>query len=104
MKYTKHFGPKAKNLEHLNLSKGQFQRLRNILNIEAAILGLNKVKYAYKEETQYYLYDIVIFKENLKLTSLTGNLDPIQLLDEMIKISNSEHIHNSSLVNNNLNV
>ena len=44
---------------------------------------MNKSKETYKGTNQYYRYDIIIFKENVKLTDLTENLTRNKLLKEM---------------------
>ncbi len=72
MKYSKYFGAITRDKGNLNLSTKQFQRLMNIVFLEGVINGLNKAKQTYKDTNQYYRYDIIIFKENVKLTNLTG--------------------------------
>ena len=77
MKYSKYFGVITRDKGNLNLSTTQFQRLMNIVFVEGSINGLNKAKQTYKDTNQFYRYDTIIFKENVKLTDLTGNLSPI---------------------------
>jgi hypothetical protein len=72
----------------LNLPTEQFQRLMNIVHVESVILGLNKVKNTYKGTELFYKYDKLLFKENMKLSDLTGNLEPNDLLKEMYLIDN----------------
>jgi len=84
MKYTKHFGAISKEHGALNLSSNQFQRTMNIVHLEGVILGLNKAKETYKDTNQYYKYDTIIFKHEVQLTDLTGNLTPDLLIKEMI--------------------
>ena len=55
----------------------------NIVFVEGVISGLNKAKQTYKDTNQYFRYDTLIFKENMKLTDLTGNLLPELLIKEM---------------------
>ena len=55
----------------------------NIVFLEGSISGMNKAKETYKGTNQYYRYDLIIFKESRRLTELTGNLDPKELLKEM---------------------
>ncbi len=83
MKYSKSFGAVTGDKGNLNLSTKQFQRLMNIVFIEGVINGLDKAKQTYKGTVQFYKYDIIIFKENVKLTDLTGILSPDKLLKEM---------------------
>jgi len=55
----------------------------NIVFVEGVINGLNKAKHTYKDTKLFYQYDMLIFKESMKLTDLTGNLEPDRLLKEM---------------------
>ena len=86
MKYSKYFGLITRDKGGLNLSTAQFQRLMNIVFVEGSISGLNRAKETYKETNQYFRYDIIIFKENKRLTDLTGNLPPDKLLKEMHRV------------------
>jgi hypothetical protein len=83
MKYSKYFGLITRDKGSLNLSTAQFQRLMNIVFVEGAINGLSKAKQTYKKTNQFYRYETIIFKENGKLSELTGNLEPEKLLREM---------------------
>ncbi len=85
MKYTKYFGLMTKEQGRLNLPTMQFQRLMNIVHLEGVLLGLHKAKEANKDTQAYYKYDILIFKEDLKLAELTGNRTPELLLKEMVQ-------------------
>ena len=85
MKYTKYFGLITKEQGRLNLSTEQFQRMMNIVHLEGVILGLNKAKETYKDTNQYYKYDTIIFKHEVQLTDLTGNLTPDLLMEEMMR-------------------
>ena len=86
MKYSKYFGLITRDKGGLNLSTAQFQRLMNIVFVEGSISGLNRAKETYKETNQYFRYDTIIFKENKRLTDLTGNLPPDKLLKEMHRV------------------
>lgn len=83
MKYSKYFGVLTNEKGTLNLSKNQFQRLMNIVHVEGVINGLNKAKETYKNTDLYYKYDTLILKQSIKLSDLTGNLEPKKLLVEM---------------------
>ena len=84
MKYTKYFGLITKEKGIINVSIPQFQRMMNIVHIEGAIFGLNKAKEANKGTPDYNKYYMIIFREDRKLTDLTGNLTPELLLKEML--------------------
>jgi len=85
MKYTKYFGLITKEQGRLNLSSQQFQRMMNIVHLEGVVLGLNKAKETYKDTNQYYKYDTIIFKHEVQLSDLTGNLTPDLLIEEMMR-------------------
>ncbi|HEY9167967.1 MAG TPA: hypothetical protein VIN72_00605 [Lutibacter sp.] len=87
MRYTKYFGLITKEQGRLNLSTMQFQRLMNIVHLEGVLFGLHKAKEANKDMQAYHKYDILIYKEELKLAELTGNLTPDLLLKEMAQFS-----------------
>ena len=86
MQCSKYFGLITKEKGKLNLNTTQFQRLMNIVFVEGVINDLDKAKQTYKGTELFYKYDIIIFKENMKLTDLTGNLEPDRLLKEMHKL------------------
>ena len=44
---------------------------------------MNKAKETYKETNQYYRYDTLLFKMEMQLSDLTGNIDPKDLIKEM---------------------
>ena len=87
MRCTKYFGLITKEQGRLNLSTEQFQRMMNIVHVEGVILGLNTAKETYKDTNQYYKYDTIIFKQEVQLADLTGNLAPDLLLREMMAFS-----------------
>ena len=77
----------TKEQGRLNLSTKQFQRLMNIVHLEGMLFGLHKAKEANKDRQEYHKYDILIFKEELKLAELTGDLAPDLLLKEMAQFT-----------------
>lgn len=87
MKYTKYFGVITKEQRRLNLATNQFQRMMNIVHLEGVIAGLIKAKDTYKDTNQFHRYDMIIFKQNRKLTDLSGNQTPELLLQEMGRLS-----------------
>lgn len=87
MKYTKYFGVITREQGRLNLSTSQFQRMMNIVHLEGVIAGLIKAKDTYKNTNEYHRYDMLIFKQNRKLTDLSGNLTPEMLLQEMVRLA-----------------
>ena len=83
MKYSKYFGAITRDKGNLNLSTAQFQRLMNIVFVEGSISGMNKAKETYKDTNQYYRYDTLLFKMEMQLSDLTGNLKLKDLIKEM---------------------
>ncbi len=84
MQYTKHFSFIVKENGQPQLSSEQFRRMMNIVYLEGVVCGLRKVKEANKNTDQFYKCDMLIFKEEKRLTELTGNLKPYMLFKEMI--------------------
>ena len=85
MQYTKYFSFKVKENGQPQLSSEQFRRMMNIIYLEGVIHGLKKSKEANKGTDQFYKYDVIIFKQEQKLTELTGNIKPNELLLIMLK-------------------
>ena len=83
MKYSKYFAIITRDNGSLNLPTAQFQRLMNIVFVEGSISGMNKAKETYKDTNQYYRYDTLLFKMEMQLSDLTGNIDPKDLIKEM---------------------
>lgn len=80
----------TKEQGRLNLPTMQFQRLMNIVHLEGVLFGLHKAKEANKDMQAYHKYDILIFKEELKLVEISEKLTLDLLLNEMAQFSNSE--------------
>ena len=87
MIYTKYFATVTKENGQPNLSNDQFRRMMNIISVEGILNGFNKIKENYKNTPGYYKYDILIFKQDKVITTLTGNLKPNELLKEMYRLS-----------------
>lgn len=83
MNYSKYFGTITRGKGNLNLSITQFQRLMNIVFVAGEINGLSKAKQVYKDTELFYKYDMLIFKESMKLSDLTDNLESDRLFKEM---------------------
>ncbi|PTM04519.1 MAG: hypothetical protein DA407_12975 [Bacteroidetes bacterium] len=66
------------------LSSDNFRTLMNIVYLEGAINGLKKAKEAHKGTDAYYKYDVTIFREQKRLTDVTGNIAPNDLLQRML--------------------
>lgn len=87
MKYTKYFSGVLKNQGVPNLDPSQYARLMNIIHLEGVVHGVEKAKSSGFSTSSTHQYDMVKFSQESKLTELTGNLQPQNLLDEMLKMS-----------------
>ncbi len=87
MKYSSYFSSITNENGQPNLNPDQFKRMMNIIFLEGLIQGLNKIKEQFKDSPYYYKFDTLIFKHDMLLTELTGNLDPNELLREMYSLS-----------------
>jgi len=87
MKYSSYFSSITSENGQPNLNAEQFKRMMNITFIEGVLQGVSKIKEQYIDSQYYYKFDTIIFKHDLVLTKLTGNLEPKELLREMYKLS-----------------
>ena len=87
MKYSSYFSSIISENGQPNLNAEQFKRMMNITFIEGVTQGVSKIKEQYKDSQYYYKFDTIIFKHDLVLTKLTGNLKPKELLREMYNLS-----------------
>ncbi|WP_406683324.1 hypothetical protein N1F78_11585 [Seonamhaeicola sp. MEBiC1930] len=87
MKYTKYFSIISKEYGQPKLDNYQFGRMMNIIHIEGVIQGIEQIRNGYKNTPEYTRFDLIIFKQNKKLTELTGNIKPEDLLKEMLSFS-----------------
>ena len=85
MRYTNYFSIVVKENGQPQLSSEQFRLMMNIIFLEGVIHGLNKSKEANNGTDQFYKYDVTIFKNEKRLTDLTGNVKPNELLLQMLK-------------------
>ena len=83
MVYTKYFAGVLNEQGVLQLSAEQWKRLMNIVYLEGNIAGLQRLS----DQKQPYRFDIIIFKYQKKLSDLTGNLQPNELIREMYQLS-----------------
>ena len=87
MIYSSYFSSVTNENGPPNLNVEQFKRMMNITFMEGLIQGLSKIKEQYKDSQFYYKFDTIIFKHDMILTKLTGNLKPKDLLREMYHLS-----------------
>ncbi|MCA0932432.1 hypothetical protein LCM02_08215 [Lutimonas saemankumensis] len=83
MIYTKYFAGILNEHGSLNLNSDQWRRVMNIVYLEGSIHSLRSVL----DPKNPYKYDTVIFKYRKRLTDLTGNQNPENLIKEMYLLS-----------------
>jgi len=88
MKYSDHFAPIFREHGPPNINTTQFLRLINIIAIENRIYRGRLIKELFKGTELYHKCDLLIFSDQKKLTSLTGNRDPEKILSEMYRFTN----------------
>ena len=86
MQYTKYFSFIVKENGQPQMSSESFRTIMNVIS-EVVINGLNKSKDAHKGIDAYYKYNVSIFREEKRLTDITGNIDPDDLLKRMLSYS-----------------
>ena len=79
MQYTNYFALSVKHNGVPNLDEYQFKRYMNIIHLE----GVLKEKVKNMDRKNF----LSVFNEGKKLTNLTGNQPPEQLLKEMLQSS-----------------
>lgn len=82
MKYSTYFGHILKQSGVPRLSYNQFQRMMNIVVLEAEIRGMQKMRehYTITDKTRH----LISMREN-KLSDLTRNLPPDKLMRELVQ-------------------
>ena len=65
------------------INTDQWRRVMNIVYLEGSIHSLQKIR----DPEMPFKYDMVVFKYQQKLTDLTGNLAPKDLIREMYVMS-----------------
>ena len=84
MKYTKYFSFIVKENGQPRMNADSFRTMMNIVFLEGVISGLKKSKQSNKGTDAFYKYDVSIFKEEKRLTEITGNLNPNDFINKML--------------------
>lgn len=84
MQYTKYFSFIVKENGQPQMSSESFRTMMNIVYMEGAISGLKKAKEVNKGTDAFYKYDVAILREQTKLTKITGNIEPNELLKRIL--------------------
>ena len=85
MKYTKYFGGIIKHNGIPNLSQESFQTMMNIVWLEGQLEGLLKAQKNIRQEEEKYRFDIIKFNVGKQLTELTGNREPKDIMNDLVK-------------------
>jgi len=81
--YTRYFAGILNEHGSLNLSSDQWKRVMNIVYLEGSIHSLRSII----DPKHPFRYDTIIFKYQKRLTELTGNQNPGNLIKEMYRLS-----------------
>lgn len=87
MKYTYYFGEITRDYGQPRFDLSQFKRMMNIIYLEGIVDGMEALKENLKGTADFYKFDHIIFRRRMKLTELTGNLKPQDLVKEMQRLS-----------------
>ncbi|MFT6922200.1 MAG: hypothetical protein ACJA1C_001202 [Crocinitomicaceae bacterium] len=79
MKYSKYFSQIVKDTGTPNLSKEGFAKMMNIIFSEGQLHAFKKVS-----KVELHKYDIMQFDVDKQLTALTGNIEPKELLQQLL--------------------
>lgn len=85
MNYSKHFGTILKHQGVPNMSPSAFAKMMNIVYLEGKLEGLKKASVKMQKSQEPKMFEIDVFKVGNQLTELTGNLEPKELLENIIK-------------------
>lgn len=83
MVYTKYFAGILNENGPFQISANQWKRVMNIVYLEGSIQGIKNIQ----DPKMPHRYEMVIFKYQKKLSDLTGNLKPEDLIREMYRVS-----------------
>jgi hypothetical protein len=84
MKYTKYFSGVLRNHGVPNLNVEQFAKLMNIVSLESRMQELLDFKESNKNREDYYKYDVRINSITNKIKTLTLDVLPKVLMQNMI--------------------
>lgn len=78
MHYSKYFGALVRDNGLPQMGTSSFQKLMNIVSLEGTIEGLKTAKKLHVTEPNKF--DMEIFRRDKRLTTLTGNVAPKELM------------------------
>jgi len=83
MKYTSYFSSVIKAQGQPHLSDYQFRRMMNIVYLESYISALDFLQ----KKEGHRRYEMLKFKKHKKLVFNTTNMEPKELMEEMLRFS-----------------
>jgi len=84
MKYTKYFSGVLRNQGVPNLNVEQYAKLMNIVSLESRLQELLDIKETIQNREEYYKYDVRINRITNKIKTLTLDVLPKELMQNMI--------------------
>ena len=84
MKYTKYFSGVIRNQGVPNLNVEQYAKLMNIVSLESRLQELLDIKETIQNREEYYKYDVRINRITNKIKTLTLDVLPKELMQNMI--------------------
>jgi hypothetical protein len=83
--YTKYFGDLIRAQGQPILSDYEFRRMMNIVYLEGLRRGIDCVRSKLKASAYAHKFDMDYFELGMKLTELTGNVEPQELMQQMVR-------------------
>lgn len=90
MKYTTYFSEYVKQSGPPRISQRQFRRMMNIVSLEVQLSTMHYVKKDLGDTPFVRRYDLVIKSLSDKITDLSRNLEPSNLMREFANLSRDE--------------
>ena len=85
--YAKYFGEIVKNNGQPRLSDSEYRRLMNVIYLNGRLQGMQYLRTKLRLKSSSDPFDMDVYIVSKKLTELTGNLEPAELLKEMLERS-----------------
>ncbi|HLP54342.1 MAG TPA: hypothetical protein VK151_04900 [Fluviicola sp.] len=90
MKYTTYFSEYVKHSGPPRIAQRQFRRMMNIVSLEVQLSTMQYVKKDLGDTPFVRRYDLVIKSISDRITDLTRNLEPANLMREFANLSRDE--------------
>ncbi|MEZ4921855.1 MAG: hypothetical protein R2780_01675 [Crocinitomicaceae bacterium] len=87
MQYSKYFGAIIRENGMPNLTTEALQKFFNVIHLEGKLEGLKAAKKLNKTEPNQF--DLKLFTVGKELTAITGNLEPKEFLEQLLRTNSS---------------